>query len=196
MILTCMISKYRAYNVYRIDRHLLTWPRFWYSRNILFLSLFLSFTFVITFPFLSRFFYVPSKPHAHGYARLKIWNQCDQNGCYGRAPVYRTVSIRPEAGPMREKFYLTIAPWARVRSNEHISYDSVSFLSRSHRSHQYYDLKGKKKSGIHQRSWAQTKLSNGLEDKVSGPQNAPRAGDRRVLLFIRGISRYIKIIIN
>lgn len=45
------------------------------------------------------FFYVPSKPHAHGCARLKIWNQCDQNGCYGRAPVYRTVSIRPGAGP-------------------------------------------------------------------------------------------------
>lgn len=53
--------------------------------------------------FVSFFFYVPSKPHAHGCARLKIWNQCDQNGCYGRAPVYRTVSIRPGAGPRYSK---------------------------------------------------------------------------------------------
>ena len=53
--------------------------------------------------FLFRIFYVPSEPHAHGYARLKIWNQCDQNGCYGRAPVYRTVSVLPGAGPRRKK---------------------------------------------------------------------------------------------
>ncbi|KAG7205750.1 hypothetical protein KM043_007699 [Ampulex compressa] len=46
-----------------------------------------------------RDFGVPSEPHAHGRAPLKIWNQCDQNGCYGRAPVYRTVSVRPGAGP-------------------------------------------------------------------------------------------------
>lgn len=50
-------------------------------------------------------FDVPSEPHAHGYARLKIWNQCDQNGCYGRAPVYRTVAIRPGAGPDIPKRY-------------------------------------------------------------------------------------------
>lgn len=72
----------------------------------------------ISFP-LSFFFYVPSEPHAHGYARLKIWNQCDQNGCYGRAPVYRTVSVRPGAGPeerkkYEKKFFLTIALRARV----------------------------------------------------------------------------------
>lgn len=73
------------------------------------------------FPFLSLFldffFDVPSEPHAHGCARLKIWNQCDQNGCYGRAPVYRTVSVRPGAGPRRKEEIR----WRKVLSNDSAS---------------------------------------------------------------------------
>lgn len=62
-------------------------PFFFFFLYSFFLSLFLFFSFC-----------VPGEPHAHGIARLKIWNQCDQNGCYGRAPVYRTVLIRLGAG--------------------------------------------------------------------------------------------------
>lgn len=137
-ILTCTIPMCHAYNdAYQVDRHLLTRPRFRSFRNIRSLSL--SYPPYHPSPFFPvYFFYVPSEPHAHGCARLKIWNQCDQNGCYGRAPVYRTVSIRPGASPAREKFCLTIAPRTRVCSNERM----IAFRSHLDPTDcEYYDLK-------------------------------------------------------
>lgn len=104
----CVCTRVCAH-VHQVDGHSLTRPRLRSFRNIRPLvsipsRLFLSHS----APFV--FFDVPSEPHAHGCARLKIWNQCDQNGCYGRAPVYRTVAIRPEAGPDKVTSRLTIAP--------------------------------------------------------------------------------------
>lgn len=143
------------------DTRGLTWPRLRSSRNIRFLVHHLA-----SLPSAPFFvFDVPSEPHAHGCARLKIWNQCDQNGCYGRAPVYRTVAIRPEADQVAAR--PKVAPRARAEDRFEIaSLDRVS--SREHET-----LFGR---------------NTGSRRDSLGPQSIPpRVGDRRVLLFTRGI---------
>lgn len=125
-------------------------------------------------------FDVPSEPHAHGCARLKIWNQCDQNGCYGRAPVYRTVAIRPGAGPDQ----VIIPSDDRASSpRQKPSRDRPALPALAFRSP--LNLKGT------------LVVFRRARGEIAGPRSgAPGGRSTRSLVYTRHISRYTKIIIN
>lgn len=105
------------------------------------LSLFLS---QPPFPFLSRFFYVPSEPHAHGYARLKnmepVWPEWLLWKSSGLPD-----GLNPTQGGSYERKILSNNRVSSLRLSERrYLYRSVPFSFRFHRLRQYYDLKNKK----------------------------------------------------